>query len=331
MTFLGKIDPLILDTLFVCVVVLIAALGAIRGIKKVSINVGLLSVSLFLAFCPWTKSLKTVVADKLFNADKLLPAGSSNIVKFAVSFIMPLLSALVIFALFYLLMLMIYILIDMLVKKKMKQNVKQKSVVGRVFAGIISFVYGSALVIVLLISLNTKMVGLEHSVDDSTIVKFVVNSTEEALNKINKNLDKQIRIKVYFGDVLYKVDDETIETFEYFDEKSKELVENKNYIEDVKEVLTKDEAKIIIEERIQDLYKMAILTNNVKKESKDLDKKYVKVADELIFAIHGTMQKYSMGKIEYSINEYLKMTNEFKLTGLSDKTMGLFKEIIVGK
>ena len=60
-----KIDPMILDVSVLAVFVLIVFFGVMRGAKKTIFSFCILGMSLFLGFCPWTKTAKNMILDKI--------------------------------------------------------------------------------------------------------------------------------------------------------------------------------------------------------------------------------------------------------------------------
>lgn len=327
-----NMNPLIIDVAIVAILVLVAALAALRGIKKVSINIFLLSVSLFLGFSSLTQSLKDVLGNKVLNLTKLLPAGSTSVQKFAISLVSPFVSSFALFLLIYFLLLSITILITMLIKRKMKRETKQKSVVGRVFAGIISFVYSSALCMVLLLTLNNNLTGMKEPVDNSTIAKFIADNTENLLEDIDKDLSDKVVIKLYNGNVLFKVEKDLIDAFEYMDDKAAVLVNNKNYISEVEnDSLTAEESKQIIKEKIGDLHNLAIISMEFGENDKNVSKNFVSLSEEWITTMNRSVVNNNIGKIDFIIDEIGEIKLKLKAAGVKDTTMVLLNEIIVEK
>lgn len=324
LTFFENLNPLILDVAIIAILVLVAFFGAIRGIKKVSINVLLLSIALFLGFCSYTNSLKFVIEDKLINMNNLVPAGSDDIFKFAASLFSPLILSLVLFLLFYLVMKAIVTLITMLIKRKSKKQPKPKSVVGRVFGGLLSLVYGAALVIVLLLSVNNNIVGTKVTIDNSTVTKFVVDNSEKLLNKIDDKLVDKIVIKIYSGDILFNVEDKTIESFNYIDEKVKDVVMNTRYMESLDdETLSEAEVENMVKQRLNDLSNLAIVSSSLKNGSKLIQNNFVAVADEWIILMSKSIENSELGKVKFNIQEIAAIRKNLDEAGVGEKTIAL--------
>lgn len=328
-SFLNNIDPIILDVAIVSILVLITSFGAIRGIKKVSINVLLLSVSLFLGFCPYTNSLKKVVSDKLFKVDNLAPAGSGEMFKFAISLIVPLFSALVIFLLFYMVLFSLRLLIGIIIKKKSKGFSKPKSKVGRVFAGLISFAYSLTLMLLILTASNTNMVGMNKSIDKSTVVKFAVENSEKLFVKIDEQFKEKLFIKVLSGDVLKEVKDKDAEAFSYFDEKVLSLLKNKEYFENISTALTIEEGRLLAKEKINDLYQLSILTNCFMNEFNSVQEKFVILAEAGFTSINRLVKSNQLGQIEFSINDFTVIKKNFKELGVREEVLAYLDEIVI--
>ena len=324
LTFFENLNPLILDVAIVAILVLVAFFGAIRGIKKVSINVLLLSIALFLGFCSYTNSLKVVIEDKLINMNSLVPAGSDDVFKFAASLLSPLILSLVLFLLFYLVMKAVVTLIMVLIKRKRKAQPKPKSVVGRVFGGLLSLVYGAALLIVLLLSVNNNIVGTKVAIDNSTVTKFVVDNSEKLLSKIDDKLTDKIVIKVYNGDVLFNVENRTIESFNYIDDKVKTIVMNTRYMEALDDgTLTKAEVENMVKERLNDLSNLAVVSNSFENGSKLIKNNFVGVADDWIVLISKSVENAELGKVKFGIQEIAAIRKNLVDAGVGEKTIAI--------
>ena len=327
--FLNDIHPLILDVAVISILVLITSLGAIRGIKNVSINVLLLSASLFLGFCPYTTSLKQVVAEALFKLENLAPAGSSEIFKFAISLVVPLLSSLVIFLLFYVVLFVVRILIELLVKKAKNGTLKHKSKVGRVFAGLISLVYGGVLMLFILTIANTNMVGMKNPIEKSTVVKFGVEKSEKLLVKIDEQFKEKLFVKILAGDVLLEVKAGHIRSFNHFEDKVKTMVDNKDYFENIATALTKEEGQALAKERIDDLYHLSVLTNCLKNDSNSIASSYISLANSGLTTINRLVKSGELGLLEYSINDFTSIRKSIKNAGVSEDVLKYLDEIVL--
>ena len=326
---LENISPLVLDVAFVSIIVLITFFGVIRGIKKVSINVLLLTISLFLGFCKYTNSLKNVIQNNILKVSNLVPAGSTNTFKFAASLLTPLLASFVIFMLLYLLMFAIKTLILMMIRRKRGAGAP-KTVVGRVFGGIVSFIYGGILCVIMLIALNNNITGLNTSLEKSAVTKFVVNNSTKILDKMGNKFSSKLVIKVYNGDILYNVDDKMVVAYNYLDENIADLAYNKQYMEILDDSLSNIEGKELIKKRINDLNNLAIITGGLKKSNKEISSSFINVADEWIKAMHRSYTSNSLEKIEFGIDELSNIRLNLVKLEVSEKTLELFDEITIG-
>lgn len=329
--FLNNIDPVVLDAIVISILVLIASLGAVRGIKKVSMNVFLLSASLFLAFSPWMNSVKKIIIENLLDANKLAPSGSSDAVKLAITLLTPLLAALILFILLHLILCMISTLIQMMIKRKKKGEFKAKSALGRVFAGLISLLYGGTLLIVVLFVSRTNLVGLKNPIESSSVTKTILDNATKLTDKIEKDFDKKLIIKIYNGNVLYEADEELMNSFQYLEDNIVKFVKDKEYVDKIDGTLTKEESGNLIKERITDLHNLAIICIKTSNEYNDIKSYFVKFAQETIAGIHGKVKTNGIDKVEYTLEEYSIIRKTLKDAGVSDETLVLFEEIAVGK
>lgn len=328
--FLNNVDPLILDVAVIAILVLVAALGAIRGIQKVSINVILLSASLFLGFCSLTQGLKDTIADKFLSVEKIVSAGSTPTLKFAVSLVIPVALSLAIFLLFYIVLFVIRVLIGILVNKK-KHSVKNKSIVGRVFASIISFIYAGAFMLAILISANTNIVGLKPAINKSTTTKFMMDKADILLDKIDVNFSDKLRLKIYSGDMTLQVQDKVLESFDYLDSKASIIISNKEYFEEISTALTEEEGSALVKERIMDLYHLSVVANSFKGETNEVAKQFRVFADDALVKIHANFTKSNLDKIEFEINELTNIKTSLKTIGVNETNLKYFEEITIGK
>ena len=332
LTLFQNMDPLVLDVIVISILVLIVALAAIRGIRRVSVNVLLLSIALFLGFCPYTNSLKKVIGEKIINLVELAPAGSTNVQKFAVSMLSSLVNSLILFLVFYLLLFSITTLIIMLIKRAKKIGNKPKSTVGRVFAGLISLVYSLALCVVLLLSFNNNLTGMKSVVEKSSVTKLIIDTSEKLLNKKDSNLTDKIVIKIYNGDILLNVEEKTIAAYQYIDSKLNKFVQNKKYIGMLNdENIKADEAKIIIEERIQDLHKLSIVSIYAGKQNESVSSSFIALAEEWITTMNRTVVSKDVGKISLVMDELAEIRKSLLDAGVKEVTLALFDEITAGK
>lgn len=327
--FLNDIHPLILDVAFVSIIVLATSLGAIRGIKNVGINTILFSASLFLGFSPYVDSLKKVLADKLLNVDNLAPAGSTEVFKFIVSLFIPLFSALILFLLFYVVLFVLRVLIEIIVKKKIGGYKNPKSKVGRVFAGLISLVYSTALLLLVLTAANTNMIGMTKPIENSTVVKFGVETTDKLFDKIEDKFEEKLFIKILAGDILKSVEDKSVDAFVYFDEKVISVAKNKDYFEEISLALTVEEGHSLAKEKINDLYELSKLANDLMGSGNTIQTEYVSLAEAGLTSINRLVKSKNLGQLEYSINDYTSIRKSFENIGVREDVLKFLDEITI--
>ena len=331
MEFIKNINPLILDTIVVSLFVLIIFFGVIKGIKKVSINFGIFAAALFLGFCPYTNALKEIIATKVLNLPEWVPAGSSSMYKLGAVMFTGFLSALVLFLLFYLVAHSVYTLIELIIKKKRKTLPLPKSKAGRVFAGIITFLYQGLALVVLMLIMNNNLVGMNEAFNKSTVTKFIVNQSDKLARKIDDKLPEKIVIKTLKGDILYKVEEEIVDEYEYLEEKAGVILMDKEYLtilDDTK--LSEDEIRLMAKERLADLSHLTMFVNEMDTFG-NIRVSFEKVTEEWLTTMHRVINNRNIGKIELSMNEYGEIRKSFVDYKLPERLIQMYEEIAVGK
>jgi len=335
--FFMDMQPLILDVLCIVILALIVFFGVIRGIKKNLISYLILMISLFLGFCSYTQSLKDVFTEDIIKVTELVPAGSSNVLKFGVALFVDLIGSLCVFLLMYLLLTVLNILIGIMIRKRRGTGAGPKSKVGRVFSGLFSLVFGGMIFVVSLQALNNNFVGMNVLVEKTTVTKAIVGGSEKMMNKVGEELfetlklSDQIVLKIYKGDLLYVVSYDSVDAYNYTDKMIDDALYNKKYLTILEDSsLTKEEAKEIAKERLVDLSNLAVISDTFD-SNKLVKNKFVKLAEEWLTVVHRKVDGGELGKIEFSMNEYGTIRLNLKNAGLNDDLIALFDDIAEGK
>lgn len=328
---LNDIDPLVLDVAVCSIIVLIIFFGALRGLKKTAINFFVLAISVFLGFSSYVSSVKDVIIGKLFLVENILPAGTGSFEVFFCYLLGSIFSSLVFFLLIYIVLKVALILFDMYLKKRTGGSLKKKTIVGRVFGGIISFVYGGVILISFLFVLNSNTLGMGETIRKSTVTKFLVDNTSDLLNKIEPDLDKKIVLKIYKGDLVAEISDDLIKSYTYIDNNIISRVEGEGYISNVENVaFTKEETEEIMKNYALDLSNISILSSNLDDTNKIIKDKYIKMSGELIAVMNKTVHNNSLGDLGFSIEEKGLMRSAIKEAGVDESGVALFNEILEG-
>ena len=328
-----RINPILLDVVVIVLLVLTAFFGAIKGIKKTGVDFSIVIISLFLGFCPWTKSVKDVLSKAFFAVDKILPAGSSELLKFAYSLVNPVFSALIFSLLIYVLLHVILVLIDIISRRKRKDdNIPSKSVVSRVFGGIVSLLYGGAFMIVVITALDNNVAGMSNMVSESKVTKSIVRKTGELISDKNDKLVNKVVLKIYSGDFMAEIDDETVDSFVYLNENYNRIVENKKYTGAFDEdTLSQTEVSNLAKERIADLNAFSVLSVSFGESRKEVKTNFAKVAESVVTVINRAVKESGVWKLEYPANDIGVIEINLEKAGVGEKTLELLKEITVGK
>lgn len=314
------VNPLIIDVAFVAIMVLILFFGIIRGFKKVITNVIILSISLFLGFTSFVDSLKVAVENKILANIKLYAAGSSNSVIFASSLFLKFLSSFIVFLLFYLVIKLIVILIGMLIRRKTKKMPGLKSKVSRIFGGLISFVYGGCLVVLLTIMLNTNIIGMKSVIKETTVMNFVSENSSKLLNKIEDDFDSQLILKVIHGDVLVNVETDELKAYETLDENFEEVVMNKKYVVELDDkLLIDEEVRSLIKDKLIDLNNIAIVSKSFAKNNDKVKDNFKLLAEEWLNAMKKNFDSRGLEQIEYSAEDIGTIRSNLIEAGVEEK------------
>jgi len=329
--FIKDIHPIIIDTLVISLFVLVIFFGVIKGIKKTAIDFALFSVALFLGFCPFTNDVKIILVKNVIKIEEWLPAGSGVEYKMAATMFTGLVASLAMFFIFFVIFHLIEVLINILINNKRKETPGKKSKVGRVFGGILAFIYQGFVLVVIMMCFNNNIIGMKEPINDTAVTKFIVKSSSKILNKIDNDASTKIVIKVLKGDVLYKAESETIRAFKEVDEKADKLFNEDSYIEILDDLnVAAIEVQKYLEERLVDIKNIAIIVN----ELDDFDvakKEFAFVCEEWLTIMHRNYENRNLNQIELDVNEIGKIRLSLTNAGINDQVIALYDEITVGK
>lgn len=320
---LSKVDPIIIDVSFIVLLVLILFFGIIRGIKSVSINLLLVTVSIFLGFVSYTSDLKEMLI-KFLKVGEWLPAGSTNAQKFGFAVFSNFISSVLVALLFFIVLKLVALMVSMLIKRRNVNREKgQKSKVGRVFGGLLNCIYGFVVLLVLVLTFNNNLLGTKKLVEKTKVVKPVANFAEKNIDRLNGDLLDMVAMKVMIGDVLYDVDYEMIEAYNYFDSRAVEILDGIKYVDDLTSFNWNEQAK----NRIEDLYEMAIISNRFAKNNASVKEKFIKVYEEVMAKLEAT--KESNEKVVINANKHglMKIAFSESESGLSEENLNRFLNI----
>lgn len=323
----SNLHPLIVDISLVCIFILIIFFGALKGIKNVLVDSVISLIAFILGFSPWMNGVKEIFARELFQVDKVVPAGSTNLYKFGIYIFTNLVSALLLFLLLY----VVLQAIRSAIKLISKAQPKPKSKVGRVFGSVVSLVYNGIFLLLLLVVADNNFIGLNQVFDKTTVANFLTNTTNDVIVKIDKNLDSELTIKALNGDVFYEVSEEAVTSFNYIDGHVANIFLDKNYIDLVNDAnITNDDAQIYIKDRILDLHQLAIFTINTDQFGIGKEKFSV-VAEDLLIAMHRRVFSSGMNKIEFTMTDVGNIKHKLELAGMNEKSASFYDEITIGK
>jgi len=326
-----NIHPVILDTAIVSIFVLIIFFGIIKGLKKTLIDFFVLALSIFMGFSSIMNSVKSVFAADVLNAGGWLPAGSANSYKVAIVLFSNFFASLAVFLLFYVVFHVLIILINIFIRRKSGVKPSRKSKVGRVVAGLLSLIYQGTIFVVLLLCFNNKFIGLNDSIKETTVTKYIVGTSEKVSSKISENATSKLFIKFVKGDLFYKVDNEVLDSFKYIENKANMIFNNQSYIEKLEDVkYTNDETNELINERFIDLAYISFFINGID-DFGACKKDFSKFGEEKINMMHKVSSIRELPKIEMNINTYGNIKNNLKKAGINEKVVALCDEFIEGK
>lgn len=323
-----NINHIVLDVLIISVFILIAFLGAIRGIKKAAINFIIFLSSLILSFSEICSGLKKFIARNFINPSSWLPAGISNVYKLGFSLFTTFLSSVCIFLLFYVILNITKIIFAALI---IKNNIKPRNIIERIFGGVFAFLYQGVFLIMCLLLLNNNYTGLDATFEKTHVTKFIIRNSEKLLNKSNDNFVYNVTIKVFKGDLFYEVNDTMTANIDYVSGKLENLLEDDSYIGILNEKsLPREKTEEILRERIYDLNRVALLIISLD-EYKISSNEFAKFSEEWIMIMNRAAKEKEIARIEFPINEIGAIRLNLKKAGLNDKTMQLFNEIVIEK
>lgn len=331
MGIIKNMHPILLDTIVVSVFALIIFFGVIKGAKKCLISFVVLFLSLFLGFSPYMNSVKAVFAKDVFKVSEWTPAGSNPAYKLGVEMFINLLSSLAVFLLFYVLFHVLKTLFSIISKKRSGGKKEPKSKWGRVFGGLFSLVYQGVIFVIVIMAMNNKFVGMDEPISKSTVTKFVIGNTNKLINKMGENLSDDIVVKLFKGDIFYKVKKETRESFKYLEERADEMFADEDYVNILSgSSLSEDEANEIIKERVVTLGHVAKLVNDLDTFGV-VEKDFVVFAEDWLTVMNRAVVTGNLDKVEFSINDMGIIRKNLKEAGVNDKVIALYDGIVEGK
>lgn len=326
--FFNNVEPIIVDAIFISVIVLIAFIGVIKGFKKTLIGLFIFVVSLFLSFSPWMNEVKVLLIDKILFVNKWLPAGSDCVTVFVVNMLLPFISSFALFVLFYVVLTVLRMAISIITKSKAR-DIRKKSIVGRIFSGLISLVFGGVFFISVILICNNNLIGMKSMIDQSKITGFVIHKTEDVLNKKDEDLTKKIVLKIYKGDLQGEIEGDTVLAFEHVDENANKFFndEYKKKLED--KSLSNDQTKIIIKEQLLMLYNLSILSKDFDDFSEKITDKFFKMSEQLIVVMNKKCLDVNLSGLDITVSDYGKMKVAFAEAGLDEKLLMCLDEIVL--
>ncbi len=324
---LSGIDPIILDVALTAMLVLFLFFGVIRGVKSVLINMVIGVLSLFLGFTKYMNSLKYLLVNRLINIQKLLPAGSTNATKFGAAMASNIAGSIMLTILFFMVLNIVYTLISMIIKRRFSNG--EKGVKGkgsRIFGGIINFIYGFALALVAVFMIDSNIIGGATLVQKTTVTSKVLDFVQKPIQKSNKDAIVAMKLKLYTGDVLYDVDFEMMDSYEYIEKRSAEIFLDQKYLDKINP--ENSDLQMANKDALYDLFNLAILSNRFNVDNPDVNSKFCDLYNEWIVALN---KSCVTSKIEISFEMDAKMEVAFRETGLKEKNIQLYKNIVIVK
>lgn len=331
LTMVQNLNPILLDVIVVSIFVFIIFFGFIKGIKKTFISLVLFLFAFLLSFSSLTNSIKSVIATKILDVNAFLPAGSSKTFSFLVVLLSTFLSTLAFFVLIYVLVHVIKILIGILLKKRSGGSDEEgKSMLGRIFAGLLSLLYQGLVMIVLLLCLNTNIVGMKNVIQKTAITKVIVNAVEKVDSKVDADIKSTVILKFAKGDLFANIDDKLAMSFEDIEKEAEALIAKKEYMDVLtNENISNEEISLIIKERLIGLRSLSILQSNIDAFGVSKDD-FAKMAEEWLVAMNRASKNRNLEKIKFNINEYGEMRLSFAEAGLGNNLITLYEEIAIG-
>ena len=200
---------IILDVAVVLLFISMAVFGALKGIKHVVIDLVLLIGSALLSFSSLTNFLKLSIIDILFSTMPL-GAGASDMSKLALSISYLLIASLILTILIYLALIGVKMIIRLIIRKNALKNnklIKYQSKLERVFGGIVNFLFCGVFAVILLSVANTPIFGLNKTINESVITKYVVQ-LDDLIFSQDKMYESKLSFKFIKGDFFVEVDEE---------------------------------------------------------------------------------------------------------------------------
>jgi len=196
---------IVLDVIVVALLVALLAVGILKGTKHTLINIALLALSLAAGFISYTDFIKKPIVEFLAKTIDINKQISFTIeMKLGLTLLYVFIASLLLTLATYLLLRLVKAIIVLIVKKRGKRSGK-KGAASRVFGGLINLVVHGVLVIIALSMLDNPLVGLNKTIDDSYVTKYVAradNMLFDALEKDGKEIENTVIIIAIKGDLL---------------------------------------------------------------------------------------------------------------------------------
>ena len=200
---------IILDIIVVLVLILFAVFGSLKGIKQVLIDLVLFIGSALLSFSSLTNFIKLPIINLAFSTMPL-GAGANDTTKLALSISYFFIASLIFMLLIYLLAITIKYIIRFFIKRNALKNnklIKYRSVLERVFGGVVNFIISGSFAIILLSVVNTPLFGLNKTTNESLITKYVIQF-DDIIFYQDELYEAKLCAKLLKGDVFVKVDEQ---------------------------------------------------------------------------------------------------------------------------
>lgn len=214
---LPQFNAIVLDVIMVVALLSLIAIGVFKGVKHTLINIGLLIVSLVLGFMPFTNVVKVYIAQllaKIINIGNNVSYSAEG--KIAMSSLYMFMAALILSLLVYVIARLVKLIIIRVYRKKNGIGRVDLTVLSRVFGGVASFFIHGFLVILLLSVADNPLVGMDKTLDNSFVTKYVTRVDDiiiDACGGNSQNVEANITILALKGNVLAKVNENDIAHF----------------------------------------------------------------------------------------------------------------------
>ena len=195
----------VLDVIVVAVLIALLAIGVLKGAKHTFINISLLALSIGVGFISYTDFIKMPIVDflaKTIDINKQISFTTE--MKLGLTLLYVFMASLILTLAIYLLLRLIKLVIILIIRKRGKSRSK-KSVASRVFGGLLNLIVYGVLLIVTLSMADNSLVGLDRTIENSYVTKYVSradNMLFKALKKDGKEIENIITIIAIKGDLL---------------------------------------------------------------------------------------------------------------------------------